>query len=282
MKLENARVLLTGANGGIGHEVATALMDAGASVLLVGRSATRLSAQCQALQSKTKPARVQWHDAELDDLVSIANLSRAAADWNCNVVVHGAGVASFGRLESVAPADMHQLLSVNLLAPMVLTQALLPHLRRLPRAQVVCIGSVVGAMGLPGYSVYGASKAGLRGFAQALRRELADSSVKVQYLGPRSTRTAFNSGAARAYADATNTASDTPAVVAQALLEMVRHETAERFLGFPEKLAVRINGLASTLLDGAFAPHRKHLQAASGAAPLEPATSNTPTHTTVP
>jgi short-subunit dehydrogenase len=193
-------------------------------------------------------------------------------------------MASFGQLESVSPEDMHELLCVNLLAPMVLTRALLPHLRSLPQAQVVCVGSVVGAMGLPGYSVYGASKAGLRGFAQALRRELADSSVKVQYLGPRSTRTAFNSGAAMAYADATNTASDSPKVVAQALLDMVRNETPERFLGFPEKVAVRINGLASTLLDGAFASHRKHLQAAGVAATAVRAASSAsaaPEHTTV-
>jgi short-subunit dehydrogenase len=286
MKLDTARVLLTGANGGIGQATAQALVQAGASVLLVGRSPTRLTAQCQSLQRQASPAQVRWHDAELDDFASIANLGRAAADWNCNVVVHCAGMASFGRLESVSPDDMHHLLSVNLLAPMVLTRALLPHLRSLPRAQVMFVGSVVGALGLPGYSVYGASKAGLRGFAQALRRELADSPVQVQYLGPRSTRTGFNSGAARAYADATKTASDTPEVVAHALLEMLRNGTAERFMGFPEKLAVRINGLASTLLDGVFAPHRKHLQATSAAAPVMPTASSASaaasTHTTVP
>lgn len=259
MKAADARVLLTGASGGIGQAVASALVAAGAAVLLAGRSPTQLSAQCQALQPRPDPQRLQWQEADLDDLASIAGLARAAADWQCNVVIHGAGLASFGRLESVGGEDMHRLLRVNLLAPMALTQALLPHLRRQGHAQVVCVGSVVGALGLPGYSVYGASKAGLRGFAQALRRELADSRVRVQYLGPRNTRTAFNSATAQAHAQATQTASDPPQVVAQALLEMLQHETAERFLGFPEKLAVRINGLASTLLDGAFAAHRKHL-----------------------
>jgi short-subunit dehydrogenase len=267
MKLNKARVLLTGANGGIGQEVAQALVNAGAAVLLVGRSPARLSAQCQALQRHGSPANAQWQDAELHEFASVARLARTAAEWQCNVVVHGAGMASFGRLESVSPQQMHQLLGVNLLAPMVLTQALLPHLRSQPQAQVLCIGSVVGALGLPGYSVYGASKAGLRGFAQSLRRELAGSSVKVQYLGPRSTRTTFNSAAAQAYGDATGAACDRPQVVAQALLAMLRDEVAERFLGFPEKYAVRINGLASTLLDGVFASHRKHLPAPDEAAP---------------
>jgi short-subunit dehydrogenase len=269
MKPADARVLLTGASGGIGQAVASALVETGAAVLLVGRSAAPLAAQCQALQRGAEPARVQWRHADLDDLASIASLAHAAADWQCNVVVHGAGLASFGRLDSARPEDMHRLLRINLLAPMALTQALLPHLQRQRRAQVVCIGSVLGALGLPGYSVYGASKAGLRGFAQALRRELADSPVRVQYLGPRSTRTAFNSVSAQAYADATRTACDPPQVVAQALVEMLRDETAERFLGWPEKFAVRLNGLQSTLLDSAFDAHRKHLPPAA-----PPATAN--------
>ena len=70
---------------------------------------------------------------------------------------------------------MQAVLQANLLAPMLLTQALLPHLLRQPRAQVVFVGSALGRIGLPGFSVYGASKAGLHGFAEALRRELADT-----------------------------------------------------------------------------------------------------------
>ena len=99
--------------------------------------------------------------------------------------MHNAGVPSFGPLEPIAsPAQMQQVLQTNLLAPMLLTQALLPHLRRLPRAQVICVGSALGRIGLPGFSVYGASKFGLRGFAEALRRELADTPVRVQYPRP--------------------------------------------------------------------------------------------------
>lgn len=154
---------------------------------------------------------------------------------------------------------MHQVLQTNLLAPMLLTRALLPHLRTLPRAQVICVGSVLGALALPGFSVYSASKFGLRGFAQALRRELGDTGVLVQYLGPRSTRTAFNGRDVEAYNLATGTAMDPPEAVAQALLAMLQDEAAERFLGWPEKLAVRLNGAAPALLDAAFAKHRRSL-----------------------
>ncbi|MEF7612629.1 SDR family oxidoreductase [Aquincola sp. MAHUQ-54] len=276
MKPGDARVLLTGAAGGIGQAVAGALVEAGAAVLLAGRSAAALSAQSRALQPQPDPARVHWHQVELEDFGSIAELARVASDWRCNVVVHGAGLPAFGRLEAIDPAEMHRLLQVNLLAPMVLTQALLPHLRSLPQAQVLYVGSVLGALGLPGYSVYGASKAGLRGFAQALRRELADGPVQVQYLGPRSTRTRFNSAAARAHAEQTGTASDTPQQVARALLRMLGDGTPERFLGTSERAAVRINGLAPTLLDAAFSGHRRHLPPAAPPSPPTPATATAP------
>ena len=113
---------------------------------------------------------------------------------------------------------MQAVLQANLLAPMLLTQALLPHLRGQPRAQVVFVGSALGRIGLPGFSVYGASKSGLHGFAEALRRELAGTPVRVQILAPRSTRTDFNGPAVDAYNRATGTAMDRPEVVAEALL----------------------------------------------------------------
>lgn len=259
MKASQARVLLTGASGGIGQAVAAALAQGGTSLLLTGRSPARLSAQARALQQRLPAAHVDWHEVDLQRMDSITWLAKQAADWQCNVLVHCAGVAEFGRFDASPPDRMSKILNTNLLAPMVLTQALLPHLRSLPRAQVICVGSVLGAMGLPGFSVYCASKFGLRGFAQALRRELADTSVRVQYLGPRSTRTAFNTADVADYNQATGTAMDAPEVVAQALLRMLETGTAERFLGFPEKLGVRLNGLMPSLLDGAFEKHRASL-----------------------
>ncbi|WP_302174480.1 SDR family oxidoreductase [uncultured Hydrogenophaga sp.] len=259
MKVSDSRVLLTGANGGIGQAVATALAGAGASVMLAGRSPARLSALARTLQQRHPDSPVDWREVELDQAASIAALANHAAAWNCNVIVHCAGVAEFGHFEATGVDRISQVLHTNLLAPMVLTQSLLPHLRTLPRAQVICVGSVLGAIGLPGFSVYCASKFGLRGFAQALRRELSSTPVRVQYLGPRSTRTAFNSAAVNHYNQATGTAMDPPEQVATALLDMLESGAAERFLGFPEKFAARLNGTVPTWLDGAFDKHRASL-----------------------
>ena len=151
---------------------------------------------------------------------------------------------------------------------MLLTQALLPRLMTLGQAQIVFVGSALGRIGLPGFSVYGASKAGLHGFAESLRRELAGSPVRVQLLGPRSTRTGFNSSAVEAYNRATGTSMDPPEAVADALLELIENGAAERYVGWPERLVVRLNSALGPWLDSGFTRHRDQVLAA----PLIPET----------
>jgi len=272
MKLEQARVVLTGASGGIGRAAARALADAGAAVLLVGRTPARLETQARELaRGGTLP--ITWHATDLLQADQLASLARAAACLRANVVVHAAGMPSFGRLETLVPADLQRMLHTNLLAPMWLTQALLPQLRRQAQARLVFVGSALGHIGLPGFSAYAAAKFGLRGFAEALRRELGDGPVRVQYLAPRSTRTAFNGAAVEAYNAATGTAMDAPEVVSRALLQLLRDDRAERFIGWPERMAVRLNGLAPTWLDGAFKRHRRCLPDA-GSPSATPVASN--------
>lgn len=261
MKPADARVVLTGATGGIGEAVARTLLRGGASVMPVSRSAQRLAAWCDAL-CQGEP---QWRQRlapqvlDINEAAGVASLSAAASAWRANVLINNAGVPSFGRFEALDAVQMAEVVHTNLLVPMRLTQALLPALRQQASAQVIQVGSALGRLGLPGYAAYCASKFGLRGFTEALRRELAGTPVKVQYLGPRSTRTGFNDARVEAYNRATRTQMDSAQVVAEALLALLVSEAAEKFIGFPEKLAVRVNGLAPTLLDGAFGEHRRQL-----------------------
>ncbi|MBI5716590.1 MAG: SDR family oxidoreductase [Burkholderiales bacterium] len=256
MKGTEMRVVLTGASGGIGQAMAERLAAAGAAVLGVGRGEQPPAAAAQPAQ----PVGA-WVQADLAQAEGVARVAEAASAWRANVVVHAAGLPAFGAMATTPTAQMQAVLQTNLLAPMALTQALLPHLLRRPQAQVVFVGSALGRIGVPGFSVYGASKAGLHGFAEALRRELAGTSVRIKTLGPRSTRTGFNGSAVEAFNLATGTAMDRPEAVAEALLRLLEGGQAERFLGFPERLAVRLNGALGAWLDNGFSKHRRHLEA---------------------
>ena len=91
----------------------------------------------------------------------------------------------------------------------------------------------------------------MRGFSEALRRELADTSVNVLYAAPRTTRTTMNSSAAQALNQALKVGVDDPQDVARAVLDAVQAERSELYLGWPEKLFVRLNGMLPGVVDRA-------------------------------
>jgi short-subunit dehydrogenase len=111
---------------------------------------------------------------------------------------------------------------------------------------------------------YCASKFALRGFTEALRRELAGSRVRVQYLAPRATLTPLNSAAQVALNAELGVASDAPEVVARALLDLLDGTRGERHLGWPERLFVRINRMLPSLVDSSLLKQlpviRRHAQ----------------------
>lgn len=258
-------VVLTGAAGGVGSALAAVLVDAGARVLLVGRRGAPLAALAQALGANAHRTRVQALAADITTVAGRAAIRDIAALRGCNVLINNAALPCFGRFAGADPRQIDAVLQTNLVAPIQLTLALLPQLTAQPEARVLSIGSATGRLGVPGFAVYGAGKFGLRGFSESLRRELADTSVRVQYLGARAARTLFNDARTDAFNRQTRTSVDAPEVVAHAALGLLLSGRAEKFLGFPEKLAVRLNGLAPTLLDRAFKPHRTALAQADAA-----------------
>lgn len=248
-----SRVLLTGASGGIGRAMLRALRQAGASTMGVSRAPADFAAPDAPDQPQV------WVQADLGKSEDIDRVARSAIAWGVDTVVHAAGLPAFGAFEELDPAEASRVLQLNLWSPIALTRALLPHLHQMPQARIVFVGSALGRIGVPGSAVYGASKAGLHRLAETLRRELAGSHVGVQWLAPRATRTAFNSARSEAFNRATQTQSDPPEVVAQALVALLRSGAAERHIGFPERLAVRLNGVLGPLMDAGFRKHRDAL-----------------------
>ena len=142
-------------------------------------------------------------------------------------------------------------MQLNVTATLQLTHRLLPILRQQGRALVVNIGSTFGSIGYPGFTAYCASKFAIRGFSEALRRELADTQVKVLYLAPRATRTSMNSDSVVAMNTELKVAMDDPQLVARTVRAAIESEREELYMGWPEKLFVRLNGLLPRVVDQA-------------------------------
>ncbi len=252
MKLKQARVLLTGAVGGIGAAICKMLLQQGASVMLTGRDAAALVALAQ--QYSALQGRVAVCAADLTVPADRERLCAVAKAWGgggIDLLINNAGISDLALLEEQSAEEVERAIAINVIAPIELCRQLLPHLCSQRTAHIVNIGSVLGSIGHPGYSVYCATKFALRGFTEALYRELRDSSVRVHYLAPRATRTAINSAAAQGMNEALGAAVDPPERVAQALLQMLRRGRTRQVIGWPEKLFVRINGLLPAVVDQA-------------------------------
>jgi len=265
MKPQELSVVLTGASGGIGSALAAALAAQGARVLLVGRRGAPLAALAESLTGRYRTLRVQALAADITTPAGRNAIRDIAAARSCNALINNAALPYFGSFADADDSQIDTVLQTNLVAPIQLTLALLPQLRAQPSARVLNLGSATGRLGVPGFAVYGAGKFGLRGFSETLRRELADTTVRVQYLGARATRTGFNDAHADEFNRRTRTAVDSPESVARAALKLLLSGDAEKFIGFPESIAVRVNGLLPSLLDRAFGSHRAALAASAQA-----------------
>jgi len=245
MHLSDARVVLTGASGGIGLAIADALCASGAKVLAVARRRDPL----EPLLARY-PGQLCWVAADLTFLADRRKvLTAAQAMGGINLLINAAGVNHFAMLEQFDDSDINAMLAVNIGAPVCLTKTLLPLLKQAESAMVVNVGSTYGSIGYPGYAVYCATKFALRGFSEALRRELADTRVGVLYVAPRATHTSMNSPAAQALNDALKSNVDDPQTVASAVIHAIAGDRRDLYLGWPERFFMRLNSLLPNLVD---------------------------------
>ena len=240
--MKRYRAILTGASGGIGRAIAAALAPHCSELVLVGRDAARLAASAAAAGPAARTVIADLATQAGRDAVSLPGL---------NLLINNAGAGDFAWLADQSDATLARIVEANVLAPMQLTRRLLPELVRQPEAWIVNVGSIMGYLGYPGHAAYCASKFALRGFSEALRRELADGPVRVLHLAPRATRTAMNGAGACAMNAELGVAMDEPAVVASELLALLRRPVRERLLGMPEALFARLNQLVPGLVDRA-------------------------------
>jgi short-subunit dehydrogenase len=249
MDIRDQNVILTGASGGIGRAIAEKLGAEGARLILVARNEPKLKQLLDDLGSNDHVAVV----ADLGEKTGRSRLleyCKTIGPDGISLLINNAGVSDFGLFEEQSQAAIMNLININLVSPMLICQDLLPLLRQQDGAQIVNIGSTFGSIGYPGFGAYCASKFGLRGFTESLRRELADTGIQVSYIAPRATETDLNSDNIIAMNDALGTAMDKPSLVADEVMQIIStSQGADKYLGWPEKLFVRINALLPALVD---------------------------------
>jgi len=246
--LTNKVILLTGANGGIGSALAHALTAAGATLILNGLEESRLTTLAEELGGEHEI--LVGNIATTDGRKTIATYCQQH-ETGVHMLINNAGIGCFESFINMDEEKVIALINVNLTSTMLLTQALLPILKTQQEAQIINIGSTFGSIGFPGFTVYSASKFGIRGFTEALNRELKDSSVSVRYFAPRATETTLNDTHVNALNTALKTTVDTPEQVANEFLAFIKSNDPRCFVGWPEKLFARINGSFPSVVDNA-------------------------------
>lgn len=251
MQLQGKQVLLSGATGGIGSEIAKLLAAQGATLHLVGRNSDTLAKLSKQLSAAAACYPLVADIGTEEGRKKVAEHCLAQTE-GIHLLINCAGINEFGLFHTLPEKAIVQLINVNITAPLLLTRQLLPTLQKNGPSQIVNVGSTFGSIGYPGFATYSATKFALRGFSEALRRELADTDIRVSYIAPRATKTAINNEQVVAMNHELGVAMDDPIKVANAVIKVIlKRQGGNTFLGWPEKLFVRINALLPALVDNA-------------------------------
>lgn len=189
MDILGKRILITGGSSGIGYALAELLLLKGALVVITGRRPDVLEAATDKLRARggriDSVAADVSSDKGRNDTLKVAIEKLGGLD----VLINNAGGVKAGRLEDMSEEAIRAMIEVDLVAPILLSRAALPHLRARSEGLIVNVTSGLALVGAPYYAAYSGAKAGLAHFGEALRRELKGEGVHVMTAYPAATDT---------------------------------------------------------------------------------------------
>jgi short-subunit dehydrogenase len=225
--------VVTGATGGFGRAIAVELADAGMRVVVTARreeALEELSEDLRRAGAQALPVRADLRDAE-DRQALVKHVEET---WGpVTVLVNNAGFGHYAAVEETPPGTVEDMVAVNLLAAIDLSRLLLPGMKARRRGHIVNIGSLAGYVSAPPLTVYAATKFGLLGFSDGLRRELRrHPGVHVTMLSAAPARTDFGQVASGGLAvdPARVPGGITPQRVARAVRRALRRPRYEMFV----------------------------------------------------
>lgn len=204
MNMNTTTFLITGAGSGIGRAIAQVIVknNPNADLILVGRNTTKLS---ETLKSLDSPRHHQFFQTDLRNKDSIQSLRQELQKQkvSLNGLILNAGIG--GANEYGEKDRWDEVLATNLTGPYLMVQELLPLMKSNPNEfkSIVFISSVLARLGIPKYSAYCASKAGLLGLMRSLAAELASEKILVNAICPGWVDTEMSSEGLRDLSQAT-------------------------------------------------------------------------------
>lgn len=247
--MKNKCIIITGAAGGIASSLARKLQKEGAKLCLTDISKEPL----EHLKRKLSDERVLTITADITRTKDRHDIVRSTIKHfgNIDILINSAGINPFGIFHEQDESIIDKAIEINLIAPMLMTRLALPHMLINKTGQIVNIGSTFGSLGFACFSAYSASKFGLRGFSQALRRELYDTNIKVTYIAPRAVKTAINSDKVIQMAEEINMKMDEPNLIASKIINAIKKQKKEHYIGIAESFFTKVNSIAPSLVDRA-------------------------------
>ena len=217
MNFKEKKILITGGSSGIGKAIIAELYQLGArEIAVVGRDPEKF----KKLTAEFPGAAFTYLKGDVASLDKIKEFAAGLkAKWGkLDILINNAGVVSAGPLEQISDEDIIAQQNINVTGLILLTKYALPLLKASNEAAIMNVSSGLGLIGMPFYAPYAATKAAVRQFSEALRRELKDFPIHVMTVYPTATNTPM-----MATADTNNM--DTPEAVAKSAINgLVNHE----------------------------------------------------------
>ena len=187
---EGKTIIITGASAGVGAACARAFARHKANLVLCARGQAGLDKISEELSSQCSLLTIAMDVSDTDQCLAL--LTKAEDEFGrVDVLINNAGMHHRGDLEKVKPIDVGSMVDINLRAPLILSCAAIPFIKKSDGGAIVMVGSLAGMAPLQGAATYSATKAGLRAFAYALADELKDSEINVGVVSPGPIDTGF-------------------------------------------------------------------------------------------